>query len=709
MEIAIYSRKSKYTDKGESTHNQIEMCKEYAEKHYSNPEYTIYEDEGFSGGDTNRSSFQQMLEDARGKKFEVLICYRLDRVSRNIADFSALIEELQKHDIAFVSIREQFDTSTPMGRAMMFIASVFAQLERETIGERIRDNMHELAKTGRWLGGAPPFGFEAERISFIDEEHKERSLVKLNPVPEKMETVKLFYEKYLELGSIHKVRKHLVQNNIKGKKGAHFSNRGISEALRSPAFVQANQDVVEYLQKKGIIVAGQDRINGKLAILTYNKRNKKGIKNEPGEWIGAVAKHEGIISPEIWLQVQEKMDKNSMTLPREGTSEVALLSGILRCAECGAAMNVTYGRKRKDGSCNHYYTCSMKIISGQEHCQNPNANGIDIDHTVISRLTDLATSSESTDALLSELDALRQEKKHQGRADILDELKKKKQRLLSEINNLVGEVSKSSAASKYILPQIEAKDREVKELGEEIAGLEKEKEKQDKESEGFSLVVNNILNFSSTIAGLENKEKKFFLQTIIDKAYWDGESGEVSIALLTDTAAGKKKLNCNSGSDPSQFHLSPSWPRNESAIILYGNANSAHRYEDYPEDTLGHKLRKQRFLKELTAAELAEMCGLKKETIYTSECGATYPHYATIEKICKVLEIPVSYFEDDYFTFVLSEGYEESLKQWRKNNTGRYGDVKRLLGVSYESYLNWEKGEKMSRAKFELIRDRLGV
>ena len=94
-----------------------------------------------------------MMDAAKKRQFKAIIVYRLDRISRNVSDFSGLIEELARLDISFISIKEQFDTSTPMGRAMMYIASVFSQLERETIAERIRDNMHELAKTGRWLGG----------------------------------------------------------------------------------------------------------------------------------------------------------------------------------------------------------------------------------------------------------------------------------------------------------------------------------------------------------------------------------------------------------------------------------------------------------------------------------------------------------------------------------------------------------------------------
>ena len=150
--IAIYSRKSRYTGKGESIGNQIDLCREYIRTHYGDAaaeHAVVFEDEGFSGGNLNRPDFKKMMTAAKDRKFKAIVVYRLDRISRNISDFSSLIEELGRLGIDFVSIRESFDTSSPMGRAMMYIASVFSQLERKTIAERIRDNMHELAKTGR--------------------------------------------------------------------------------------------------------------------------------------------------------------------------------------------------------------------------------------------------------------------------------------------------------------------------------------------------------------------------------------------------------------------------------------------------------------------------------------------------------------------------------------------------------------------------------
>ncbi len=141
MKFAIYSRKSKTTDKGESIGNQVEMCRNYinanapGEEH----EFLIYEDEGFSGKNTKRPEFLRMMQDAKKKRFQQVVVYRLDRISRNIVDFMTITEKLQSSGIGFISINERFDTTTPMGRAMMQIAAVFAQLERETIAERVQD------------------------------------------------------------------------------------------------------------------------------------------------------------------------------------------------------------------------------------------------------------------------------------------------------------------------------------------------------------------------------------------------------------------------------------------------------------------------------------------------------------------------------------------------------------------------------------------
>ncbi|MDR7856014.1 recombinase family protein [Tissierella sp.] len=552
MKIAIYSRKSKFTGKGESIENQILMCKEYANRHFENiKDIYVYEDEGFSGGNINRPKFQELMNDAREKKFDVLICYRLDRVSRDVADFSSTIEELNNYNIAFVSIKEQFDTSTPMGRAMMYIASVFSQLERETISERIKDNMLQLATTGRWLGGVPPLGFESEKVPYLDKDYKEKSLTKLKPISKEMDLVEFFYDKYLELGSIHQVRKFLIQNNYKTKNDAYFSTRVISDILRNPAYSKANEEISDYLEDRGISIAGKDRLNGQRGILIYNKINGKGMKNDKSEWIGAVAKHIGTINPDKWLEVQKQLDVNNMEITRTGTSTVALLGGILKCAHCGSAMNIMYGRKREDGTSPHYYVCNLKTASGMDKCNNPNVNGIDIDYTIIEKILEL---SQSKEIFLKKMKEINKDDENDNNRNIINKLENRKKELLNEIDILVNELPKNSIASNYILPQIENKDKELQKIKEEIIELEKSNEKTKKESDNVNFVVNNIVNFAKLANELDNEQKKCFIQTIVDKIYWNGEDELLGIQFFTNKDIKLSKYRSTSSRSSNQNH-----------------------------------------------------------------------------------------------------------------------------------------------------------
>ena len=116
LKVAVYSRKSKFTGKGDSIENQIEMCKDYITNTIGKDvEFTIYEDEGFSGGNLDRPNFKKLMSAIKNKKFNILVCYRLDRISRKVADFSSTLEILQSNNCSFISIKEQFDTSSPMG------------------------------------------------------------------------------------------------------------------------------------------------------------------------------------------------------------------------------------------------------------------------------------------------------------------------------------------------------------------------------------------------------------------------------------------------------------------------------------------------------------------------------------------------------------------------------------------------------------------
>lgn len=176
--------------------------------------------------------------------------YRLDRISRNVSDFSGLIEELARLNISFVSIKEQFDTSTPMGRAMMYIASVFSQLERETIAERIRDNMQELAKTGRWLGGVTPTGFVSEAVKSVTVDGKTKKACKLKLIPEEAEIIQTIYRLYLETDSLTLTEATLIKQGFQTKNGKRFSRFSVKSILQNPVYMTADQAAYDYFVEK---------------------------------------------------------------------------------------------------------------------------------------------------------------------------------------------------------------------------------------------------------------------------------------------------------------------------------------------------------------------------------------------------------------------------------------------------------------------------
>ena len=316
---AIYSRKSKFTGKGESIENQIELCRQHIQLHHDHvteEDILIFEDEGFSGGNVNRPQFQAMMKQIRANQIGAVVCYRLDRISRNVGDFAKLKDEFDYYNVEFTSIRDDFDTTSPSGRAMMMMVSVFAQLERETTAERIRDNMHELAKSGRWLGGTTPTGYKSTQITgSVTVDGKERKAYKLDIIQEEAEIIQLIFSKFLETNSLTKTDTYFLQNNIITKNGKNFTRFSLRSILQNPVYMIADQSAWEYFDRLGVeIYAQQSEFDGKHGIMAYNKTiQKSGRSNQMrdmDEWIVAVGKHKGLIAGADWVKAQDRLRQN---------------------------------------------------------------------------------------------------------------------------------------------------------------------------------------------------------------------------------------------------------------------------------------------------------------------------------------------------------------------------------------------------------------
>lgn len=539
MKAAIYSRKSLFTGKGDSIENQIELCKNYLEKYYPDiTEFKVYEDEGFSGGNTNRPKFQKLLKDIKNKEINVLICYRLDRISRSVADFSSTYNMLEENNVAFISVREQFDTSTPMGKAMLYISSVFAQLERETIAERVRDNMIQLSKTGRWLGGQEPFGFKAERTSYIDENYNERSLMKLSPLKEELKVVKLIFDKYKETNSITQVTNFLQDNLYKGKNGGEWGTTQVQRILSSPLYVKSDEQTHNYLRSLGMNVYGDSNGNG---YLSYNKTKKMTIDRDVTEWILSVSNHKGIIDSTTWLRVQAILESNKdKKVKRLGTGadNTALLTGVLKCSICGSNMMVKHGHKSKteENKRYEYYVCSSKNNSRGKKCANKNIRVDRLDKIVSEQLIayDTGFLREQLHDLLDTSTSLDKKNNTSNKINILkSEIESKE----TAISNLVKQLSAATNENvvNYIMQEVNKLSDEVSKLKINLDNTVSEKKTFNFDIDNLNIILESLDRFSSTYNSLTDiSQKRLMIQTILNKVIWDGENYNARLVILED-------------------------------------------------------------------------------------------------------------------------------------------------------------------------------
>ena len=535
-QIAIYSRKSKFTGKGESIGNQVELCKEYVRNMFGEQyvdRCVVFEDEGFSGGNLQRPDFKRMMDEVRKRRFKAIVVYRLDRISRNISDFTGLIDELTKLDVSFVSIREQFDTSTPMGRAMMFIISVFSQLERETIAERIRDNMHELAKTGRWLGGKTPTGFASGAVSKITIDGKERKSYKLIPIPEEIEIPKLIFDLYTETDSLTAVETELLRRRIKTKQGKEFTRFTIKGILQNPVYMVADEDAYDYFtEREAEVCFPKEDFDGSCGIMAYNRTDQeKGratVLLPVSEWIVAIGKHAGVIPSKQWIKVQESLDRNKSKAYRKPRNNEALLTGLLYCA-CGERMYPKLSqRKTADGEPIYTYVCKMKERSKRQRCNRHNANGNMLDAAIIEQIKTLTDHDSSFITQLAKSRDFYTGKREQYEKQ-LEDLRaefSKNASIVSGLADSLGMVA-DSIARPHVLKRMEelsAQNREIENRIHELEGLVNTGTLSDGE---FDLLRQMLSVFRTGNDHMSVEEKRAAVRTVVSKVIWDGVNAHV--------------------------------------------------------------------------------------------------------------------------------------------------------------------------------------
>ena len=474
---AIYTRQS--VDKADSIsiESQLEYCKYEAR---GNP-YKSYSDKGYSGKNTNRPAFEEMIGDIKEGKISRVIVYKLDRISRSILDFANMMEVFSEHNVEFVSSTERFDTSTPIGRAMLNICIVFAQLERETIQKRVSDAYYSRSKRGFYMGGRIPYGFgkAGTEIDGI----KTSMYV---PVPEEAEQIKLMYSMYAdEDNSLGDIIEYFNKNGIKHLRGGMWSVGRISEMLRNPIYVMADADVYDFFKSQGAdIINPVSDYTGYNACYLYQgtvSKTRKQLDLTDKEIV--LAPHCGIVPSGDWLKCRIRcLNNRQSTKTCKGMA--SWLTGKVKCGKCGYGLTIV----KSNTKWHRYFVCAASLATKKEKCRGTGG-------TIYADVLEEYMLNAIRDKL-GEFGTLSQKKEKR----INPKINRNKIRM-SEIDNEVNDLlSKLGGANEvlmqYINERVESLDAERKKLQEENISLTCNRDKQN-----FDVISSHVRDWDNISFG----------------------------------------------------------------------------------------------------------------------------------------------------------------------------------------------------------------
>ncbi|MCC0629151.1 MULTISPECIES: recombinase family protein [unclassified Clostridioides] len=318
---AIYGRQSIDKKDSISIESQFEFCR-YELK---GGEGNEYKDKGYSGKNIDRPDFQRLLGDIKAGLIKRVVVYKLDRISRSIVDFAKLMEIFKQYNVEFVSCTEKFDTSTPMGRAMLNICIVFAQLERESIQMRVTDAFYSRCAKSYYMRGRAAYGFDLEPI--VMDGIKTKKLVE----NAEMDYVEMMFEMYGEPETSYgDITRYFTTQNILVY-GKTLKRGFLGQLLRNPVYVQADMDIYEYFKAQGVkIESPPELFTGDYGCYLYQGR-------EGEEPILVITPHKGRIPSGLWLSVQRKLSQNT-TFQNGRKCHNTWLAGKIKCGCCGYAL-----------------------------------------------------------------------------------------------------------------------------------------------------------------------------------------------------------------------------------------------------------------------------------------------------------------------------------------------------------------------------------
>ena len=353
IRCAIYTRKS--TEEGlEKEFNSLDAQRESGElfvRSQAGEGWTLvpdaYDDGGFTGGNMERPALRRLMLDIEAGQVDAVVVYKVDRLSRSLLDFARMMQVFDSRKVSFVSVTQQFNTATSMGRRVLLVLLSFAQFEREIISERTRDKIAATRRKGKWAGGHPILGYDVDPQGF-----------KLLVNPAEAERVRAIFELYLDRESLMPAVQALAG---KGWANKRWTTRKGNERGGQP-FTRTSL----YKLLTNIAYAGKVRYKAEV---------------HPGE-------HPAVVEPVLWQRVQALLGRNGRTGGAPVRNKFgALLKGILRCVPCGCAMTPSHSTRQAEGTKRYrYYVCSSAQKRGWHTCPSKSIPAAQIEELVVKQI-----------------------------------------------------------------------------------------------------------------------------------------------------------------------------------------------------------------------------------------------------------------------------------------------------------------------------------
>jgi site-specific DNA recombinase len=495
VRCAIYTRKS--TDEGlDQDFNSLDAQRESGEAYIASQKHDgwqclpdRYDDGGFSGGNMDRPALTRLITEVEAGRIDIIVVHKVDRLSRSLLDFSRLMEKFQQHEVSFVSVTQQFSTTSSMGRLTLNILFSFAQFEREIIAERTREKMSAARRKGKWVGGIPILGYDIDPVG--------RCLVVNEDEAEKVrEIFRLYLETRSLIGTAEELnRRGWVTKNWTSKRGSEHGGKIFDKAVLSRLLTN-------------ITYTGKISYRGEV----YDGEQQR------------------IITMKTWRQVQRTLRQNGSGRKRTRNRHQTILGGLIYCRPCDAAMTPVHSTGGS-GKQYQYYVCSQAQKRGWGHCVSKSLPAREVERFVIERLQMMRNSPELIDEMvrqsrgqaLTQINALRQERRV---------LKQKLSQFGEELNGANGAAPRQEGATAQ---STIAEIREViRKTAQELSRVEEALYDSRRRGVRREELVRALAPCDEAFSSATPRDQHRLLQQLLQRVDYDGAEGKIALTLNPD-------------------------------------------------------------------------------------------------------------------------------------------------------------------------------